>query len=247
MEKKHEPKPFFHHWLHRTRKLDPIFPSFQILKKMIQVKQLVLNSFQENTYILYDHTGEAIIIDPGCYTQSDIDEVNWFVDSNQLVVKQLILTHGHIDHILGIESLKELYQVNCFVHPDDLPLIEISPKHGLMFGISLEKAPRIDGFLKEGDSISFGKSTIEVIHTPGHSKGGICFFLRDEKILFSGDTLFNGSIGRTDLMGGNYETLIESIVHKLFPLGDDVVVYPGHGNSTTIEYERKNNPFFQKG
>ena len=213
---------------------------------MIQVKQLVLNPFQENTYILYDQTGEAVIIDPGCYTQSDIDEVKWFVDSNQLVVKYLILTHGHIDHILGIESLKELYKVKCFAHADDLPLIEISPKHGLMFGISLEKAPEIDGFLQDGDTISFGKSIIEVIHTPGHSKGGVCFFLRKEKILFSGDTLFNGSIGRTDLMGGSFETLIESIINKIFQLGDDVIVYPGRGNSTTIEYERKNNPFVLK-
>ncbi len=114
-----------------------------------------------------------------------------------------------------------------------------------MFGISIDKAPKIDAFIIDGDTISFGKSTIEVIHTPGHSKGGICLLFRDEKILFSGDTLFNGSIGRTDLPGGNYETLISSIKHKIIPIGDETVVYPGHGDSTTIEFERKHNSFLQ--
>lgn len=213
---------------------------------MIQVKTLILNPFQENTYIVYDQTGEAIIIDPGCYTQSEFDEVKWFVDSNSLTVKLLLLTHGHIDHILGIDSLRELYKVKCVAHADDLPLIETSPKHGLIFGISLEKAPKIDTLIKDGDKIALGRSTIEVIHTPGHSMGGVCFFFRDEKKLFTGDTLFNGSIGRTDLMGGNYDALINSITKRIIPLGDEVVVYPGHGSSTTIEFEKKNNPYLQK-
>ncbi len=210
---------------------------------MIQVKQLVLNPFQENTYILHDQTGEAVIIDPGCYSQSDVNEVKRYVDSTHLKVKYLILTHGHIDHILGIDFLRDIYKVKCLAHSDDLPLIETSPKHGIMFGISFEKAPKIDDFLNDGDKISFGSTIIEVIHTPGHSIGGVCFFIREEKILFSGDTLFNGSIGRTDLMGGNYETLIKSIIKRIFPLGDEVIVYPGHGDSTTIGHERKNNPF----
>lgn len=212
---------------------------------MIQVKKLILNPFQENTYIVYDQTGEAVIIDPGCYAKDEFDEVKWFVDSNGLTVKYLILTHGHIDHILGLDMLKELYQVKSLAHTDDLPLIEISPKHGLMFGISLEKAPLIDELLKDGDKISFGKTTMEIIHTPGHSLGGVCVLFRDEKILFTGDTLLNGSIGRTDLMGGNYETLIDSIIHKILPLGDDFTIYPGHGNSSTIGFEKKNNSFLQ--
>lgn len=210
---------------------------------MIQVKQLVLNPFQENTYILHDQTGEAVIIDPGCYSQSDVNEVKRYVDSTHLKVKYLILTHGHIDHILGIDSLRDIYKVKCLVQEDDLPLIETSPKHGVMFGISFEIAPKIDDFFNDGDKISFGNTIIEVIHTPGHSIGGVCFFIREEKILFSGDTLFNGSIGRTDLIGGNYETLIKSIIKRIFPLGDEVIVYPGHGDSTTIGNERKNNPF----
>jgi hydroxyacylglutathione hydrolase len=214
---------------------------------MIQVKKFILNPFQENTYIVFDETGETIIVDAGCYSQSDFDEVKWFVDSNDLTVKYLILTHGHIDHILGVDHLREIYRTKCLAHADDLPLIEISPKHGLMFGIKFEKAPKIDEFIKDSDTILFGKSSFEVIHTPGHSLGGICLFFSDEEILFTGDTLFNGSIGRTDLMGGNYETLIQSITKRILPLGDDVVVYPGHGDPTKIGSERKNNPFLQKG
>ena len=210
---------------------------------MVQVKQLVLNPFQENTYIVYDQTSEAVIIDAGCYSQSDVDEVKRYVNAKNLKVKYILTTHGHIDHILGIQSLKEIYKVESFAHADDLPLIETSPSHALMFGLMLDKAPSIDRTLKDGDKIPFGNTTIEIIHTPGHSKGGICLFLREQKILFSGDTLFKGSIGRTDLAGGSYEALIASIIHKSLPLGDDVVVYPGHGDSTTIEYERKNNPY----
>jgi len=213
---------------------------------MLQVKRLILNPFQENTYIIYDQSGDAIIVDPGCYDKSDFDEVKWFIDSNDLKVKSLILTHGHIDHILGIDKLKELYSVTCIAHADDIPLIETSPKHGLMFGLSLDKAPTIDAFIKDGDKISLGKSTIEVIHTPGHSMGGVCFLLPEEKMLFTGDTLFNGSIGRTDLLGGSYETLIQSITNRIIPLGDDIKIYPGHGDSSTIGFERKNNPFLQK-
>ncbi len=213
---------------------------------MLQIKRLILNPFQENTYIIYDQSGDAIIVDPGCYDKSDFDEVKWFIDSNDLKVKSLILTHGHIDHILGIDKLKELYNVTCTAQADDIPLIETSPKHGLMFGLSLDKAPTIDAFIKDGDKIALGRSTIEVIHTPGHSLGGVCFLLPEEKMLFTGDTLFNGSIGRTDLLGGSYETLIQSITNRIIPLGDDITIYPGHGDSSTIGFERKNNPFLQK-
>lgn len=212
---------------------------------MLQVKRFILNPFQENTYIIYDQTGEAIIIDPGCYTKSDFDEVKWFIDSINLKVKSLYLTHGHIDHILGIDMLKNEYKVQCIAHADDIPLIETSPKHGLMFGLSLEKAPTIDGFIKDGDKIVLGNSTIEVIHTPGHSLGGVCFYLPEERKLITGDTLFNGSIGRTDLPGGNYETLIKSILSRIIPLGDKITIYPGHGDDSTIGFEKNNNPFLK--
>jgi len=212
---------------------------------MVQVKQLVLNPFQENTYIVFDQSGEAIIIDAGCYSQSEVEEVQRFVDSKNLKVKYIVTTHGHIDHILGIESLKDIYRVESLAHAEDLPLIESSTDHALIFGITLGKAPSISRTFKEGDTISFGNSSLEIIHTPGHTRGGVCLFFREQKILFTGDTLFRGSIGRTDLVGGNYETLIGSIVNKIFPLGNDVIVYPGHGDSSTIEFEKRNNPFIR--
>ena len=210
---------------------------------MIQVKQFILNPFQENTYVVFDETGEAVIIDPGCYTLPEQEKIVDFINSKNLKVKYLLNTHGHIDHILGIDSLKKLYNVECIAHADDIPLIQTSPSHALMFGLVFDKIPIIDKQIKHGDNISFGNSSFEVIHTPGHSKGGVCFYSSKQKILFSGDTLFRGSIGRTDLMDGNYESLIHSIKHRILKLDDDVVIYPGHGDSTTIEYEKRNNPF----
>jgi len=213
---------------------------------MIQVKQFVLNPFQENTYILFDETNEAIIIDAGCYTPQEVESIKNFVGSKGLKIKYLVNTHGHIDHLLGIDLLKELFNVESIAHANDLSLFETAPMQGMMFGISIKKAPSIDKTVKEGDQIKFGNSVIEIIHTPGHTTGGICLYVREQGILFSGDTLFRGSIGRTDLSGGNYETIIESIVEKILPLGDDTEVYPGHGDSTTIEFEKRSNPFLIK-
>ncbi|NVO09008.1 MAG: MBL fold metallo-hydrolase [Bacteroidales bacterium] len=209
---------------------------------MIHIKRLILNPFQENTYIIYDQTNEAVIVDAGCYSNSGIEEVKRFIGKENLKVKCLLITHGHIDHIVGNQPLKEIYKVECLAHPDEFALIESAPLHALRFGLDIDKAPVIDKPFKDGDIITFGNSSIEIIHTPGHSMGGVCFFFREQKILITGDTLFKGSIGRTDL-GGNYETLINSIINKILPLGDDIVVYPGHGDSTTIGYEKKHNPF----
>jgi len=212
---------------------------------MVQIKQLTLNSFQENTYIIYDETKEAVIIDAGCHSQSDIDEVTKFVSKENLIIKYFLITHGHIDHIIGIQPLKEIYKTDCLAHINELKLIATSISHALMFGIVIKEVPVIDKTFKDGDKITFGNLCIEVIHTPGHSKGGVCFFLREQKILITGDTLFKESIGRTDF-GGSYEILIDSIINKIIPLGDDIVVYPGHGKSTTIGYEKKYNPFLRQ-
>jgi len=211
---------------------------------MLQIKRLSHNHFQVNTYIIYDQTKEAVIIDAGCHSQSGIDEIKNFISTENLKIKYLLITHGHIDHIIGIQSLKEIYQVECLAHADDLNLIKSAPAHALMFEFEMDKAPVIDKTFKDGDIIIFGNSCIEVIHTPGHSKGGVCFFLREPKILISGDTLFQGSIGRTDFEG-SYPALINSITNKILPLGDDVVVYPGHGDSTSVGYEKKHNPFLR--
>jgi glyoxylase-like metal-dependent hydrolase (beta-lactamase superfamily II) len=211
----------------------------------MQIKRFVFNPFQENTYLVYDQTREALIIDAGCFNPSEAAEVKKFVDSNQLKVKYLVNTHCHIDHILGITALKGLFGCECLAHREDIPLLESAPTHALMFGLYIDEVPYIDRMVDEGEPIAFGDSQLVVIHTPGHTRGGICLYSPQDKALFAGDTLFQGSIGRTDLAGGSYDTLIESITKKILTLDDAVVVYPGHGESTTIGNERRSNPFLR--
>lgn len=210
---------------------------------MIAIKQFVFNPFQENTYVLYQPQGEAIVVDAGCSTESEFQELLDFVNSQNLTVKCLINTHCHIDHILGIDKLKKQFGVKAFAHIDDFPLLQMAPAHAMMFWLYLETVPAIDETLSHGDMIELNGDSIKVIHTPGHSRGGLCFYAEQERFILTGDTLFNLSIGRTDLAGGNYETLIKSIREQLMVLPDDVIVYPGHGNSTTIGIERASNPF----
>lgn len=210
---------------------------------MIAIKQFVFNPFQENTYVLYQPQGEAIVVDAGCSTESEFQELLDFVHSQNLTVKCLINTHCHIDHILGIDKLKKQFGVKAYAHFDDFPLLQMAPAHAMMFGLYLETVPAIDETLSHGDLIELNGDSLKVIHTPGHSRGGLCFYAEQERFILTGDTLFNLSIGRTDLAGGNYETLIKSIREQLMVLPDDVIVYPGHGNSTTIGIEKASNPF----
>lgn len=210
---------------------------------MIAIKQFVFNPFQENTYVLYQPQGEAIVVDAGCSTESEFQELLDFVNSQNLTVKCLINTHCHIDHILGIDKLKKQFGVKAYAHFDDFPLLQMAPAHAMMFGLYLETVPAIDETLSHGDLIELKGDSLKVIHTPGHSRGGLCFYAEQERFILTGDTLFNLSIGRTDLAGGNYETLIKSIREQLMVLSDDVIVYPGHGNSTTIGIEKASNPF----
>lgn len=210
---------------------------------MIAIKQFVFNPFQENTYVLYQPQGEAIVVDAGCSTESEFQELLDFVNNQNLTVKCLINTHCHIDHILGIDKLKKQFGVKAYAHIDDFPLLQMAPAHAMMFGLYLETVPAIDETLSHGDLIELNGDSLKVIHTPGHSRGGLCFYAEQERFILTGDTLFNLSIGRTDLAGGNYETLIKSIREQLMVLPDDVIVYPGHGNSTTIGIEKASNPF----
>jgi len=210
---------------------------------MIAIKQFVFNPFQENTYVLYQPQAEAIVVDPGCSNESEVQELIGFIQSQKLTVRCSVNTHCHIDHILGIAALKQHFGVKAYAHIDDLPLLQMAPAHALMFGLSLESVPAIDETLNHGDVIDLNGSKLTVIHTPGHSKGGICLYAEHEKFVVTGDTLFNLSIGRTDLPEGSYETLIASIKEKLMVLPDDTAVYPGHGNSTSIGSEKKLNPF----
>ncbi|HSA04345.1 MAG TPA: MBL fold metallo-hydrolase [Tenuifilaceae bacterium] len=211
----------------------------------MKIKQFVLNPFQENTYLLYDETGEAIIVDAGCYTPSEAAEVKRFTDDNKLTVKYLVNTHCHIDHILGINALRDIYSVDCYAHREELPTIQMAPQHAMMFGLVIDTIPMVEKTIDEGDELKFGNSALQVIHTPGHTPGCVSLYSANDRILLTGDTLFQGSIGRTDLGGGSFETIIQSITNKLLTLPDDVMIFPGHGDFSTIGKERVSNPFLK--
>ena len=210
---------------------------------MITIKTFVFNPFQENTYLLYDESGEAVIIDPGCYAQSEEEQLSTFIKDNKLKIKHLINTHSHIDHILGNAFVSQKYKLPLQSHKEDVFLIERAKEQAKLFGMQIDTPPMPDNYIDENDSIKFGNSLLKIIHAPGHSPGSLVFYNSDEHFMIVGDVLFNQSIGRTDLPGGNLDTLMKSIFTKLFPLGDDMKVYSGHGPTTTIGQERIGNPF----
>ncbi|MEI6595805.1 MAG: MBL fold metallo-hydrolase [Bacteroidota bacterium] len=210
---------------------------------MISVQQFVFNEFQENTYVLYDESGECIIFDPGCHHASEQKILADFISEKKLNPVKLINTHCHIDHVLGNPFVAKKYDLELYMHQDELQTYSDTGRWAEMFGLVMEEIPERKVFINEGDQIKFGNSTLDIFFTPGHSIASLSFYNKAEKICISGDVLFQGSIGRTDLPGGNFDTLINSIKTKLFTLDDDVKVYSGHGDPTSIGFERKHNPF----
>lgn len=210
---------------------------------MINIHYFTFGPFQENTYILSDETKECILIDPGNNNASEHKQLQEYIKQHQLIPKRLILTHAHVDHINGNQFVFDTYGLLPEVHQEDVFFIEKHLATANMYGIQAEQSPMPISFIKEGDVIQFGDSVLQTLHTPGHSPGSISFYNTQEKFIIGGDVLFYGSIGRTDLPMGNHATLIKSIKEKLFPLGDDMKVYSGHGAPTSIGFERINNPF----
>lgn len=210
---------------------------------MLQIKIFTFGPFQENTYLLWDETDEAVIIDPGNTSSSEHQEVKNFLADRNLKLKRLLLTHGHVDHIAGNKFIFDTYDLLPEVNNNDLSLIENHSTIASMYGLPYEASPLPKQFLNEGDQVKFGNTVFEMLFTPGHSPGSITFYNKENNFIICGDVLFFGSIGRTDLPGGDYDTLINAIKTKLFPLGDEVKVYNGHGPATTIGFERMNNPF----
>ncbi len=210
---------------------------------MLQVHSFTFGPFQENTYLLYDETKEAVIIDPGCYGASEQHQLSSYIQFHHLNVKQLLNTHGHVDHIAGNKYVFDTYGLKPFIHEADLPIFNSQAEASIKYGLPCDVSPRPAGFLKEGESIKFGKTTLSVIHTPGHAPGHVVFYNERAGILINGDVLFRGSIGRTDLPLGDADTLVRSIQQKLFVLPDKTIVYCGHGEPTTIEREKKTNPY----
>ncbi|MEI6506924.1 MAG: MBL fold metallo-hydrolase [Bacteroidota bacterium] len=210
---------------------------------MISVQQFVFNEFSENTYVIFDESKECIIIDPGCHHAEEKSILTEFISSNQLKPVKLVNTHCHIDHVLGNNFVANRYQLDLYLHKDELQTYADTGRWAEMFGMVMDEIPEKKVFINEGDQIKFGNSTLDIFLTPGHSIASLTFYNKMEKICIAGDVLFKGSIGRTDLPGGNFDTLISSIQTKLFNLDDDVKVYSGHGDPTSIGFERKHNPF----
>ncbi len=213
---------------------------------MIHVQSFTFNAFQENTYILFDQTKECIIVDPGCYEQSEQLQLKMFIDSNDLNPVRLINTHCHIDHVLGNAFVSKNWELNLEIHSLDLPTLHSVKEYCQLYGFqNYEESPEPTVFLNEGDAIAFGNNTLDVLFTPGHAPGHIVLHSNEHHFIIGGDVLFQNSIGRTDLPGGDYDTLIDSIKTKLLTLDNKTVVYCGHGPSTTIGIENNTNPFLK--
>jgi len=204
------------------------------------IKKLEVGPIMANCFILgCESTKQAVVIDPG----DDADRILMELAKSELKVKYLINTHGHFDHVSANKRMKEATGAEIAIHPEDEPMLHELSQSALMFGLSSENSPPADILLEDGDEVTFGEITLQVIHTPGHSKGGISLYTKGH--LFSGDTLFSGSIGRTDLPGGDYDTLISNIREKLLIFDEDTIVYTGHGPETTIGNEKRMNPFLR--
>lgn len=207
----------------------------------MKFKRLPLGIYQANCYIIWDeNTGKAAVLDPG----GDFDELKEYIENNKLSVEYIILTHGHGDHIGAVMEAKEYYKTDIMIHKDDYDMLKNNDKnYSKMLGYPKTEI-EADKTINDGDIIKLGSISMHIIHTPGHTRGSIC--IKCDSIIFSGDTLFAGSIGRTDLEGGSFEDIIKSITDKLLIFPDNTEIYPGHGPATTIAIEKRSNPFLKK-
>lgn len=210
---------------------------------MLEIKSFTFNPFQENTYLLVDENNNTIIIDPGCYFDEEKNALADYIEKNALHPVQLLNTHAHLDHVFGNQWVWKKYGLEVYMHDLDRPTLERAPVSGAKYGIPFENYSGPLHFLKEGDIIHLGQNELKVIFVPGHAPGHIAFYDARQHFVIGGDVLFRQGIGRTDLPGSNTDDLLDSIRTKLFTLPDDTAVYPGHGPTTTIGYEKENNPF----
>jgi len=210
---------------------------------MLSIKSFEFSPIQENTYVLYNEFNDCLFIDPGCYFDEERNELALFVEKNALKPKMLLNTHCHLDHVFGNKFISEKFDLTLQLHEGEVPALQFAPTSGLMYNLPFDNYTGSFEFLQEGDVLKLGTDELLVLFTPGHSPASVSFYCAAQGFLISGDVLFRQSIGRTDLPGGNYETLITSIKEKLLVLPDETVVYTGHGAPTTIGYEKRNNPY----
>lgn len=211
---------------------------------MLKIKSFVFSPIQENTYLLYNEFNECIIIDPGCYGSEEEDELRSFITQSKLTPRMLLNTHCHLDHVFGNKFVADTYELTLHLHEKEQKLLDYAPTSGLMYNLPFVNYSGTYVYLKQGDQIKLGDDVLDVIEAPGHSPGHICFYCAKQHFIISGDVLFNRSIGRTDLPGGDHQTLLKNIREKLFVLPGQTRVYSGHGPETNIGDEKKYNPFF---
>lgn len=210
---------------------------------MITIKKFIFNGFQVNTYLLFDETKECTIIDAANYDIEEDNALADFIKKENLKPIAQLYTHCHIDHILGSAFVEKKYNIGMSIHPESKGFLEKAGAQAQIYGFNLNATASIVNFIHEGDIIKFGNSTLDVIYTPGHADGSVCFINHTQQFVITGDVLFHESIGRTDLPTGNFDVLYKNIIDKLFSLSDTYTVYPGHGPETSIGHERINNPF----
>lgn len=210
---------------------------------MLQIQSFTFSPIQENTYLLFNEFKQCVIIDPGCYFDAEKETLKEFIETNGLKPAMLLNTHCHLDHVFGNKFIAETYNLSLQLHEKEKSVLSFAPTSGLMYNMPFDNYAGAFVELKEGDNILLNKDELLVIEAPGHSPGSICFYCSKQNFIIGGDVLFKRSIGRTDLPGGNHQTLLNNIRQKLFTLPDDTIVYSGHGTATTIGEEKKENPF----
>ncbi|VXD19310.1 MBL fold metallo-hydrolase [Marinoscillum sp. 108] len=211
----------------------------------MKIKSFVFNPFYENTYVLWDDRMEGVIIDPGCYESYEKEELTDFIKKTGILIKAIVNTHCHIDHVLGNYDMKLAFGCPLWLPEGELEIFRAVKAYAPQWGIHQYSESEPDRLLKEEDHIEFGETTLECISVPGHSPGHLVFYHSGEKKLIGGDVLFRESIGRTDLPGGNHAQLLKNIQTKVYTLPEETEVFPGHGPSTTVGYEKANNPFIK--
>lgn len=210
---------------------------------MLHSKTFTVNPFQENTYLIYNDNGQAVIVDPGFYGRDEEKLLSDYLETNHLELTRCLLTHAHLDHIFGCRYIFERYGLQPELHQDGRPVYESAASTAAMYGVRMQEPPPVNYVFGDDGPIEILGQKLELYHTPGHSPGSVSFYSPEDGLLWSGDVLFQGSIGRTDLPGGSFEVLEASIRKKLYPLPDETVVKSGHGPETSIGWEKKNNSF----
>ena len=212
---------------------------------MLKIQSFSFNPFSENTYVVYNENGSAFIIDPGNIHEHESKALQSFINDNELKIQNILLTHAHIDHVLGLQWAYDTFKVPVIMHEIEKEILDRNPMSARQFGFFFKPFEGEISYVSEHETVKLDEDELKVYHVPGHSPGHVAYHCESQKFVISGDVLFEGSIGRTDLYKGNHEQLLESIRTKLFVLDDETKVFSGHGNSTTVGFEKQYNPFFR--